>query len=82
VRRFTEEACPICGCTESWLGPKADALQIFIKLVVAKRPSISVADLMLKIEYQKGAGFVEDITEDEICFVNGDRGLKCAPSPD
>jgi hypothetical protein len=59
--------------------PKADALQIFIKMVVAKHPSISVADLMLKIKYQQGAGFVEDITEDEICFVNGDKGLKCAP---
>ena len=84
--QFAEESSDIllksvqvAAARKAGSAPKADALQVFIKQLVSRQPSMSLTELVKMLEEQQGLGFIEDIDKHELSFIGGRKGSKTVP---
>lgn len=59
--------------------PKADALTRLIRRLVAKRPSLSLQELVSTLESLKGLGIIHDVGAGLVWFTNRGKQLKDVP---
>jgi len=59
--------------------PRPDALQILICEIVANEPEITVTELLAVLNKYPRGQVIDEITQDEICFVQDGHGGNSAP---